>query len=122
MTEYNATFRKYIKYMFFLLSIFVLGYGFTPYHSIFLGLILGSLFSLFNLWSMYSKVERLGQAVIHKKKVKTLGSLSRLLMGGLAALIALRYPQYFHLLSVVVGLMAIYIIMLIDSLMQAIRS
>nr|WP_274517069.1 ATP synthase subunit I [Fictibacillus macauensis] len=115
------TFRRYIKYTIFMLSFFVLGYGVTSYKSIFLGLTFGTLFSLYNLWSMYSKIERLGQAITTKQKVKTMGSLSRLLMGGLAVLIAMRYPHLFNLLSVVIGLMTIYIIMLIDSLSQTIR-
>ncbi|EIT83827.1 AtpI protein [Fictibacillus macauensis ZFHKF-1] len=121
MTEYTMTFRRYIKYTIFMLSFFVLGYGVTSYKSIFLGLTFGTLFSLYNLWSMYSKIERLGQAITTKQKVKTMGSLSRLLMGGLAVLIAMRYPHLFNLLSVVIGLMTIYIIMLIDSLSQTIR-
>ncbi|MGG1572965.1 ATP synthase subunit I [Fictibacillus sp. NRS-1165] len=122
MTEYTMTYRRYIKYTLFMLSFFVLGYGVTSYKSIFLGLSFGTLFSLFNLWSMYSSIERLGQAVINQQKVRTMGSLSRLLMGGLAALIAMRFPQFFNLLSVVIGLMTVYIIMLIDSLTKTIRT
>ncbi|SFE85426.1 ATP synthase protein I [Bacillus sp. OV194] len=122
MTEYTMTYRRYIKYTLFMLSFFVLGYGVTSCKSIFLGLSFGTLFSLFNLWSMYSRIERLGQAVINQQKVRTMGSLSRLLMGGLAVLIAMRYPQFFNLLSVVIGLMTVYIIMLIDSLTKTIRT
>ncbi|MCQ6264899.1 ATP synthase subunit I [Fictibacillus sp. WQ 8-8] len=122
MTEYTMTYRRYIKYTLFMLSFFVLGYGVTSCKSIFLGLSFGTLFSLFNLWSMYSSIERLGQAVINQQKVRTMGSLSRLLMGGLAALIAIRFPQFFNLLSVVIGLMTVYIIMLIDSLTKTIRT
>ncbi|SDN60605.1 ATP synthase protein I [Fictibacillus solisalsi] len=122
MTEYTMTFRRYIKITLFMLSFFVLGYGATSYQSIFLGLSFGTLFSLYNLWSMYSRIERLGQAVINQQKVRTMGSLSRLLTGGLAVLIAMRYPQFFNLLSVVIGLMTVYIIMLIDSLTKTIRT
>jgi ATP synthase protein I len=122
MNEYKMVFFKYIKYTLYVLAFFVTGYGFTPYKTIFLGLVLGTVFSLYNLWSMYSKIERFGQAVTQQKRVKTLGSLSRLLLAGLAVLIAMKYPEYLHLLSVVVGLMTVYIIMLIDSLSQAIRT
>ncbi|MDN4524796.1 ATP synthase subunit I [Fictibacillus fluitans] len=122
MTEYTTTYRRYIKLTLFMLSFFVLGYGVTSYQSIFLGLSFGTLFSLYNLWSMYSRIERLGQAVINQQKVRTMGSLSRLLVGGLAVLIAMRYPQFFNLLSVVIGLMSVYIIMLIDSLTKTIRT
>ncbi|WP_246625167.1 ATP synthase subunit I [Fictibacillus nanhaiensis] len=122
MNEYKQVFFKYIKYTLYLLSFFFIGYAATPYKTIFLGLALGTAFSLYNLWSMYSKIDRMGQAVIQQKRVKTLGSLSRLLFAGVAVLIALKYPEHFHLLSVVVGLMSVYIIMLIDSLTLATRT
>jgi ATP synthase protein I len=122
MDEYRSVFFKYIKYTLYLLSILFIGYAFTPYKTIFLGLALGTVFGLYNLWSMYSKIERMGQAVIQQRKVRSLGSLSRLLLAGLAVLIAMKYPEHFHLLSVVVGLMSVYIIMLIDSLIQATRT
>ncbi|MBD7965067.1 MULTISPECIES: ATP synthase subunit I [Fictibacillus] len=122
MNEYKSVFFKYIKYTLYLLSLFFVGYAVTPYKAIFLGLALGTVFSLYNLWSMYSKIDRMGQAVIQQKRVKTLGSLSRLLFAGLAVLIAMKYPEHFHLLSVVVGLMSVYIIMLIDSLTQVTRT
>ncbi|MFC0186985.1 ATP synthase subunit I [Fictibacillus aquaticus] len=122
MTEYSATYARYFKYTLFSLSFFVLGYAFTDYKTIFLGLALGTVFSLYNLWNMYSKIGRFGQAVASGQKVKTLGSLARLVTAGLAVLIAQRYPEHFHLLSVVVGLMSVYIIMLIDSLTRATRT
>lgn len=118
MTEYSDAFKRYIRLIVFLLAILVLGYGFTPYHSIFLGLILGTVCGLYNMISMYRKIDRLGQAVVYGRKVKTLGSLSRMLTAGLAVLIVLRYPETFHLVSVVVGLMSVYAIIFIDSLLQ----
>jgi ATP synthase protein I len=118
MTEYSGAFKRYIRLTLFLLAIFVLAYSFTPYQSIFLGLILGTICGIYNLISMYRKIERLGQAVVHGTKAKTLGSLSRMLTAGLAVLIALRYPETFHLVSVVVGLMTVYAIIFIDSFLQ----
>lgn len=118
MTEYSGAFKRYIRLTLFLLAFLVVGYGFTPYQSIFLGLILGTVAGFYNLISMYRKINRLGQAVVHGGKVKTLGSLSRMLMAGLAVLIAMRYPEMFHLVSVVVGLMSVYAIIFIDSLLQ----
>ncbi|WLD93170.1 ATP synthase subunit I [Alkalihalobacillus sp. AL-G] len=118
MTEhlglYKNAFRRYIKYGLYLLSLCVLGWGFTSYQEVFLGLLLGLAVSLLNVWSMHRKVDRLGKAVVEGKKVKTLGSLSRLMAAGLAVLVALRYPEMFNLIAVVVGLLMMYFIMLID--------
>jgi ATP synthase protein I len=122
MTEYQHMFRRQMKGMLYILSIYVLGWGFTSYPSIFLGLSLGGVFSMFLLWSMYHKINRLGQAVVDKeKKVRTLGSLQRLAVSGLAIVIAMRFPETFHLLSVVAGLMTYYFVIMIDFLLQSLR-
>ncbi|WP_349408826.1 ATP synthase subunit I [Pseudalkalibacillus sp. SCS-8] len=114
LSTYNNAFRRYIKYGLYLAAIFVLGWGFTSYKQVFLGLLLGVAVSVLNVWSMHRKIDRVGQAVVEGKKVRTMGSLSRLMTAGLAVLIATRYPEYFDLISVVVGLLMIYLIMLID--------
>ncbi|MGO4889151.1 ATP synthase subunit I [Anaerobacillus sp. MEB173] len=125
MDQYSANMRRYTKYTLFLAAFFVLGWGFTSYSTIFLGLLLGTIFSYFNLWSMYSKINRLGQAVEksakgegEKKKAHSLGFLTRLALAVLAVTIATRYPEHFDLVSVVIGLMVTYIIIFIDSLFQ----
>lgn len=119
MEQYRYMVNRQRKWMFYLLALFVLGWGFLPYREIFSGLILGTSISFFNLWLLQVKVDRVGQAAEQyqsqeKKKKQTLGSVSRLAMAALAVLIALRYPQYFHLPFVVVGLMTSYIVMIID--------
>ncbi|MCF6138906.1 ATP synthase subunit I [Pseudalkalibacillus berkeleyi] len=114
LSTYNNAFNRYIKYGLYLAAIFVLGWGFTSYKQMFLGLLLGTAVSILNVWSMHRKIGRVGQAVVEGTKVKTMGSLSRLMTAGLAVLIATRYPEYFDLIFVVVGLLMIYLIMLID--------
>ena len=121
MNEYRQMFRRQVKYLFYVLSLYVVGWGFTPYPKIFLSLILGASFSFYHLWSMYHKINRLGQAVINKKKVRTLGSLQRLAVSALVVLIAMRYPESFHLISVIIGLMTYYFVIMIDYLFQSLR-
>ena len=41
MPEYKLFLIRLRKYIFYLLALYVLGWGFTSYQSIFLGLILG---------------------------------------------------------------------------------
>ncbi|WP_408008631.1 ATP synthase subunit I [Pseudalkalibacillus sp. A8] len=114
LSTYDNAFRRYIKYCLYLLSICVLGWGFTTYKQVFLGLVLGIVVSMFNVWSMHRKIDRVGQAVTEGTKVRTMGSLSRLMTAGLAVLIATRFPEHFNLIAVVIGLLMIYLIMLID--------
>lgn len=118
MSQFSASMRRYVQFNLYLLALYVLGWGFTPYESIFLGLILGAVLGLYNLWSMYSKTKRLGQVAVEGKKIYSIGTLSRFAVGALIAFVAIRYPDTFHLVGLIIGLMSTYIIILIDSLFQ----
>lgn len=119
MPEFKAMYIRQRKYIFFLLSIYVLGWGFTSHQSIFLGLILGTSLSLFNLWLIVRKTERLGESVAKGGSVRSLGTVSRMASAVFAAMIALKYPEELHLISVVLGLMTSYIVIMIDYFFQA---
>jgi ATP synthase protein I len=114
MPELQLMFARQRRWMFSLLSIYVLGWGFTSYQSIFLGLVLGTSLSLFNLWLMVRKMDKFGAAVSQGKKVRSLGSFSRFATAALAVMIAMRYPEHFSLITMVIGLMTSYIVIIID--------
>lgn len=114
--------HRYLSYAAYLLAFLVLGWGFTPYHDIFLGLILGTIVSFINIFILYFRIERMGQAVVEGKKVRSLGMLHRFAMAGLAVLIVTLFPDYFHMVSMVIGLMAAYLIIFIDSIFKTVHS
>ncbi|MDC3411792.1 ATP synthase subunit I [Aquibacillus sp. 3ASR75-11] len=114
MQQYQNMITRQRKWMFFLLALLVLGAGFTPYPRIFLGLILGAVISFFNLWLLQSKVNKLGHAVAKQKSAHSIGTFTRLAAAVLAVLIALRFEDYFHLVSVIIGLMTAYLVIMID--------
>lgn len=122
MSDMKAMYTRQRKYIFYLMSLYVLGWGFTEYKSIFLGLVLGTALSLFNLWLMVRKTDKFGEAVLQGKKVRSLGSFSRMATAALAVIIALKYPDSFHLISVVLGLMTIYVVIMIDFFLQSFHS
>lgn len=119
MSELKSMYIRERKYIFFLLSFYVLGWGFTSYQSIFLGLILGTVMSLFNLWLMARKTEQFGEAIAKGEKVRSLGTASRLAAALLAVIIATQYPEWFHFFSVIIGLMTAYIVIMIDFFVQS---
>lgn len=119
MPDLKAMFLRQRRMMFFLCSIYVLGWGFTSFHSIFLGLFFGTSLSLFNLWLLIRKMSNFGESVIQGKKVRSLGSVSRMATAAFAVLIAMRYPDQLHLISVVIGLMTSYIFIMIDFFIQS---
>ncbi|SIR34659.1 ATP synthase protein I [Peribacillus simplex] len=121
MLELEKMFNRQLKYMLYLMGIYVLGVGFTSHDSVFQGLLLGTAFSLFIFWSMVKKNKKFAQEVAEGKKTRSLGSLTRMSVAGLAAIIALRYPDEFQVVFVVVGLMTVYFVIMIDYFMQNIR-
>jgi ATP synthase protein I len=119
MSELSGIYKRQRKYMFLLLSVYVLGWGFTDYQSVFLGLLLGTALSLFNLWLLVRRTERFGEAIVNGTKVRSLGMITRMASAVLAVMVALEYPEKIHLISVVVGLMTSYIVIMIDYFFQS---
>ena len=114
MPEYKLIFKRVRKYILYLLALYVLGWGFTSYQSIFLGLILGTSLSLFNLWILDRKMKQFGEVMVNGGKIHSLGLLTRMATAIFAVLIAMEYSNYIHLISVVIGLMTAYIVIMID--------
>lgn len=120
MPAVQVLFTRYRSYFFYLLALFVLGWGFTSYKTVFAGLVLGTCASFFNLWLLYRKTWQLTNAIKEGKTVYSLGSLSRLASAALVIMIAIRFPEYFHIVSSIIGLAAAYIIILLDFLFNQI--
>ncbi|GAA0436333.1 ATP synthase subunit I [Lentibacillus halophilus] len=104
--------------MIYLLALFVLGAGFTPYSHIFLGLILGGSVSLYNLWLLQRKINTFAASVASQTSAGSLGSMSRIAAAALAVLIALRFDASIDVISVLVGLMTSYLVIVIDFFMS----
>lgn len=120
MPEFVQMFQRQRKYLLFLLAFFILGWGFTPYKPVFLGLFIGTTASLYNLWLMYKKTNQFGEVVVHGGKMRSLGLLSRMAAAGLVVFIAIKKPDQIHLVSMVIGLMTSYIVIMIDFFIQLI--
>ncbi|MBD8004460.1 ATP synthase subunit I [Bacillus norwichensis] len=118
MDDLQQLFNRQRKYILYLLAILVLGWGFTPYQSIFMGLILGTSISFFNLWMMVRRMKKFGEAVLAGRKMRSLGSLSRMAAAILGVFIAMQYPEIFNLISVIIGLMTSYLVIAIDALIS----
>ncbi|WP_226036304.1 ATP synthase subunit I [Aquibacillus saliphilus] len=113
--QYDNMITRQRKWMFYLLAAIVLGAGLTPYPRIFLGLLLGAVLSFYNLWLMQRKINQFGQAVAGNRSYRGgIGTFTRLATAALAVLIALRFEEQFHLMAVIIGLVAHYFVIMID--------
>jgi ATP synthase protein I len=119
MDEYDKMVKDQRKWMLALLAILVIGLGITPYKQIFLGLLLGTAVSTFNLWFLQHKVKRFGKAISGKKSGVSLGTFTRMLTSVLAVAIALQFADYFNVYATVIGLASSYIVLMIDSFVRA---
>lgn len=122
MLQYKTMFTRERKYIVYLLAVYVLGWGFTSYQAIFLGLILGTSLSLFNLWLLVKKINQFGEVMEKGGKMRSLGMMSRMAAAIFAVLLAVEYPDYIHPISMVIGLMTAYLVIMIDSFLQLFQS
>ncbi|WP_226581416.1 ATP synthase subunit I [Halobacillus litoralis] len=122
MEDYQQMISRQRKWMFYLLAFLVLGWGLTPWKPVFSGLLLGTTLSFYNLWTMQRKISRLGEHSTDtsnsKQRKPNIGTFTRLATGALAAVIALQFEEHFHIISVVLGLMTAYFVILIDYLLK----
>ncbi|MDA7025390.1 ATP synthase subunit I [Bacillus sp. CLL-7-23] len=122
MTDVSLSFRRQQKYVMYVLAAYVLGYGILPYQALFLGLIIGTAFSYFNLWLLMRRMQAFDKAVAKGKMIRSLGTASRFCNAIIAVAIAFKYNEDVHMAGVIVGLMTIYPVIMIDSIIQLKRS
>ena len=68
----------------------------------------------YSVWLLANRVMNFGRAVAEGKRVRSLGTVSRMAIAVLAAFVALRFPGYFSIVPVVLGLMTPYFVIIID--------
>jgi len=121
MSEIRLMLSKQTKYISIILSLYLLGWAMTPYKTVFLGLILGTSLSYMNMALLVRRMGKLSTAIDKGKKVGSLGTLSRMATAILGVAIAMKYPEHIHLISVVIGLMTSYVVIMIDFLLNTIQ-
>ncbi|OEH93310.1 ATP synthase subunit I [Bacillus solimangrovi] len=121
MSQFNQMYKRQRKSIINALTIFLIGWGITSYKAVFLGLSIGTAVGLYNYWMMVRKTDRFMEKVASGQSARSLGMISRMALAGLAVLVALNYPDKIHLVSVIIGIMTPYIVIMIDSLVQAFR-
>ncbi|AXI01135.1 ATP synthase subunit I [Sporosarcina sp. PTS2304] len=111
MQSMAEIFSRQKKSFFFLLALFALGWLVLDYRTIFAGLILGSVFGMYNFWILVRRMERFDRSIVEEKRAKSLGMGLRFASGVAAAAIALALPEEFDLISTVIGLMIPYLLL-----------
>ncbi|GCD84471.1 ATP synthase subunit I [Parageobacillus thermoglucosidasius] len=105
--------RNLRKYALFFLFIYAAGWGMTGNKTLFLSLLFGTFIGFYSVWLLAGRVIKFGRAVAEGKRVRSLGMVSRMALAAFAALVALRFPEYFSVVPTVVGLMTPYFVIII---------
>ncbi|MFX3624432.1 MAG: ATP synthase subunit I [Ectobacillus sp.] len=121
MIDMHQLVQRQKKYMYYLLAIFVLCWGFTPYQRVFLGLILGTAVSFLGLRLVARRTDKLLDRVTKgnttvRLKATAVSTYSRLAAIGLLIMFAVRYEHLIEFWGLGLGLMAGYLVMIIDFL------
>ncbi|WP_158736983.1 ATP synthase subunit I [Alteribacillus sp. YIM 98480] len=118
MKSFEGNVKRYVQFTLAAMLVYVIGWAAMPFNKIFFSLGIGALIGLFNLWSMYREVKKFDEAAGNQKRKFTFGMLSRFAAGALAAVLFIRFPEHFHILGLVAGIVTPYIIIFISSLFQ----
>lgn len=122
MLDLHHIFAMQKKALFFLLALCALGWGFTAYQSVFAGIAVGAFFGTYNFWLLLRRMGKFDRSMSEGTKAPSLGSALRFGSGVAAVAIAISLPQYFHLISTVIGLMLPYIFLLIMQIVRSIKN
>ncbi|MFD1031809.1 ATP synthase subunit I [Metaplanococcus flavidus] len=121
MDGLREIFTRLKRIIFFILALFILGWGFTPYQDIFTGLIIGTLFGIYNMWILVRRMDKFDRAVAEGSKVRSLGTALRFASGVAAVALAILFAEHIHLVSTVIGLMIPYILLLADRIIHHVK-
>ena len=122
MLNLHHIFAMQKKALFFLLALCALGWGFTAFQDVFAGIALGAFFGTYNFWILLRRMEKFDRNMSEGRKAPSLGSALRFGSGIAAAAIAISLPEYFHLISTIIGLMIPYILLFIQQFTRLIRN
>ena len=122
MLNLHHIFAMQKKAFFFLLAVCALGWGFSPYDSIFAGIALGAFFGTYNFWILLRRMEKFDRSISEGTKVASVGSALRFGSGVAAVAVAISLPQYFHLISTVIGLMIPYVFLVIMQIVHHVKN
>ena len=114
MRSYETLAKKYSIYTVILIVIFLLLALVLNNTVFYLGLALGSVFSLINLLMTYFQVKRVVKSVETGKAKLSLGTVSRIISAIIPVIIATQYESVFSIVGVIIGLMVTYAMILIE--------
>src|SRR5699024_9504737 len=115
MSNYQNMATRQRKWFLYIIALIAIVTIVIPNKSFFIGLLIGTVVSFYNLWLLQRRTNLLGESAARSGKRTGLGTISRLAMVALGTLITLHYDA--SIAGFIIGLMLVYPIIVIDFLL-----
>ncbi|WP_369902121.1 ATP synthase subunit I [Bacillus manliponensis] len=106
--------RAFKIQMYYVLAILFLGWVATPFSQHFLGAGIGLLISMYCVWILGNRIERLGESVAKKKRAPSIGMLNRFAAAILGAIVMYEIEHHMVMWAFVVGILGGYLLMIVN--------
>ncbi|MED1299642.1 ATP synthase subunit I [[Bacillus thuringiensis] serovar konkukian] len=106
--------RTFRIQMYCLFLIFFIGWASTPFSRHFLGLGIGLLISKYCIWILGRRIEQLGENIIQRRKIASLGTLNRFAITILGTMLMYKMDYDMIIWTFVVGIMVGYLLIVIN--------
>jgi ATP synthase protein I len=120
-------FARYIRLTFFFSLLLLMissmcWFYFPSYQTYFAGYVLGLIVSIINGLITANKTIKMGDFATGKiKKMQGMGTLQRFLLAGFAGYTAMKYPDLFHWLGLLIGITTVTMLSLLIALILHLR-
>src|SRR5699024_1274644 len=115
MTNYQKMAVRQRKLFITIIAIIGIITIFIPEKDFFIGLLIGTIVSFYNLWLLQRRTNILGESAARSGKRTGLGTISRLAMVALGTLITFHYDA--SIPGFIIGLMLVYPVIVVDFLL-----
>lgn len=110
----SMSLRSFKIQMYYLLGAMLLGWAMTPFSAHFLGVGIGLLVSMYCVWILGRRIEKLGDSIEKKSKAPTLGMINRFAAAILGAIIMYEIEHHMVMWAFAVGIMGGYFLIVIN--------
>lgn len=116
MQEFDQLVTRQRKWMLYILSAFILLAAAIPEkRPLFLGLVLGSVFSYYGMRLLQNRLRAFGETALESGKVKGLGTFVRMLGAVLLVFLTFYLGEKVNYYAVIIGLGISYVVLLVDA-------
>ena len=110
----SMSLRSFKIQSYYILGILLIGWMLTPFPAHFLGAGIGLIVSMYCVWLLGRRIEKLGDSIVKKTKAPTLGMFNRFAAAILGAIIMYEIEHHMVMWAFAVGIMGGYFLIVVN--------